>query len=257
MSNHIRLPSLNQFIIWLFALSVISFTLGGVITTLYGGNYTDTAREKQIPVTILRQDAQNALISLEIEGGTVNVTSGDQKALLSGVIRSKNAHEGPFQSYMETNGTGMLTIRQETSMFFDPLEKEDIWDLTVCPDIPVALSVVSGTGDVSIDAGSASLTGLNIKTGTGDITLNLTGWNENHLPVTIEAGLGDILILLPKTATIGASTEHGLGSRTITGFEGADGRYYHTSPIPGASMISLSINQGLGDLTMKVLPEGI
>ena len=255
MNSHIRLPSLKHVIIWLFAISVISFVIGGVITVFDGGKYTGTAGEKEVIVNISPQDARHSLISLEIESGEVNITAGDGRALVSGLIRSKYGNEGPIQSYSLVNGTGTLTITQESSMFFDPLEKEDAWDLSIHPDIPVALSIASGTGNISLDTGSAALSGIDLNAGAGNIMVDLSEWNGTHLPVSIQSGLGSILILLPESATIGADTENGLGSRAISGLDGTQGHYYRTSSVSGAPVISLAISQGLGDLTLKVVHE--
>jgi hypothetical protein len=256
MNIHIRPPPLKQILVWLFIISIISFAIGGAITYLDGGKSTITARERVIPVNIFTQEAQSAQISFEIDSGAVNITAGDTNALVSGKIRSKNAHDGPHQSYTVVNGTGILSLTQESSFFFDPLEKEDTWDLSLHPDIPVALSIESGAGNISVKTGSLPLTSLTIDAGAGDILVDLSRWKGIHLPVAIQEGLGTLILLLPEKATIGADIDNGLGTRTITGLEGGDGHYFHTSSLVQAPVLSVSINQGLGDLTMRVLPEG-
>ena len=250
MTEHFRVPSLKKIIIWLIVISCISFTFGGVITVLDGGRYAGNVGEKEIQLVIPPESAERAMISLEMVSGKMNVSTGRGDALLSGTIRSIYARNGPEKSYSVENGIGMLSLSQESSMFLDPLEKVDDWNLTLQQNIPFDLSLKSGTGEIRLDVGNAKMTSLRIDAGAGDVTVDLTTWKGSHLPVSISSGLGSLSVILPRDTSIAAETSNGFGSRTISGLDGEDGHYYHNDPVPGSPVISLAIKQGLGDLTL-------
>lgn len=250
----IRLPSLRQIIIWLVIITVVSFAIGGIITKIDGEHYRTTNGDKITPVNISPNGVENAEVSLEMETGSINLSEGTDEYLLSGDISGKNTQKGPTQTFETRNGTGYLTIKQESTVALDPISKEDTWNLALCRNIPISLSIISGTGSVSYQSGSLNLTNLAIHLGTGDLLVDLSSWKGRHLPVVINAGLGSVTIILPQDASIAASLESGLGSRTISGFEGGEGSYFHTGSDHNVSAISLSIKQGIGDLTMKVAP---
>ncbi|PKL59621.1 MAG: hypothetical protein CVV33_06895 [Methanomicrobiales archaeon HGW-Methanomicrobiales-4] len=179
------------------------------------------------------------------------MTSGNSDTLLCGTFRSTNLRDGPKQAYTVMDGIGMLTISQESSIFFDPIEKIEGWNISLHQTTPIDLILKSGTGDISLHTRTVNLTSLDIDAGAGDVIVDLTEWKGNHLPVSISSGLGSLSVILPQKTSIAAETDNGLGSRTISGLEGGDGHYYHTETTPGSPVISLSIKQGLGDLTLK------
>lgn len=254
MSDGIRVPSLRQVIIWLVIISCVSFAIGGIITGIDGGKYEGTWSEKITEINVSPGDVKNTEVSLEMETGSIDISANKTDALISGTVSGKNANAGPYQSYNISDRTGYLTIRQEHSIPLDPLSREDTWNFSMGQDLPTSLSVKSGTGSVRIRPGHANLTGLFVEIGTGDLAIDLSEWRGTHLPALIKGGIGSITIILPPDTSLAANVDAGIGSRTITGLEGGDGTYYHSVPDRQAPVISLSVNQGIGDLTMKVAP---
>ncbi len=250
-----RIPSMKQVTIWLFLISVAAFTAGGAVTYLDGGSYHPSATEMVIPLNISSDNVSDAVINLEVDSGTVIVSSGNDPGLITGTITTGSTHHGPKQSFDLVNETAVVTLTQESSFLYDPLEKEDTWDLSLHPDIPASLSVISGAGNVSVDAGRIPLSSLGIETGAGDISVNLTGWKGRHLGVSVEQGLGSITLLLPENATIHADIENGLGSRVISGLEGSDGHYIRHITGPDIPVISVSVMQGVGDLMIQTASQ--
>ena len=252
VNSGFRLPSLKQIIIWLVIITFISFFIGGVITFIDGGKYKATGKEITTNADVPSGNITHAMISLEMDTGNINLFSETSGSLLTGVISGKNAKTGPEQTFTSSNGAGYLKIKQETGRFMDPFMREDTWNLSINPDIPISLSVTSGAGNVNINPGKANLTDLAIHLGTGDISVDLSEWKGTHLPALITGGMGSMTIILPSNTSIATNLETGIGSRTILGLEGGDGVYYRTVPDHQAPVISLSVNQGIGDLTMRV-----
>jgi len=244
-------PSLREVIIWLFIISMVSFAIGGVITVMDGGKYKGNVTTLTVPILIPGTSISHSQVSLILEQGVLNISAGSGDTLINGTIKSKNAIIGPVNTYSTNNQTGILKIRQESTEFFDPREIEDTWDLTLHPDIPVDLSIECNAGELNINPGSCNLTSLFITCGTGDVFINLSAWNGSHLPASISLGIGSISVLVPEDASIAADTKTGVGSRTIEGLTGSEGVYFYTGSNSESSVISLSITQGVGDLTLK------
>lgn len=255
MNLPFRIPSMKQVAIWLFLISAGAFVIGGMITFLDGGSYHPSTGATAIPVNISSENVSNGLITLEMDSGTVNILPGDDSGLITGAVLTSNAPHGPKKSMEIVHETAIVTFSQESSFMYDPFGEEDSWNLLLHPDIPVSLSIHTGAGNVSVDAGSIPLSSLDIETGAGDIQVNLTGWKARHLAVAVEQGLGSISILLPQNATIHADIENGLGSRVISGLEGADGHYVRNRSGPDNPVISLSVMQGVGDLLIQADPK--
>lgn len=255
MISGIRFPPIRQIIIWLFIISVISFTIGAIITAIEGNSYKSQYQSTVTPVEIESGKIEHAIVTLEMDSGSINLSDNNTTNLITGNISGQHAQKGPDISYTSTDKVGHLKIKQESSMYLDPLSKSDTWNLTLGQTVPTSLSIIMNTGDLQIQPGNANLTDLSIIQGTGDLILDLSGWSGTHLMGSVEEGIGSMTILLPADASIATHVENGIGSRSILGLDGEKGTYSHTVQDQHAPVISLSVNQGIGDLTMKVVNE--
>ncbi|MDD1727566.1 MAG: toast rack family protein [Methanospirillum sp.] len=252
MITGIRLPALRQVIIWLVIISVLSFSIGTAISILEKGSYRPIEQETVTPIQITPGDITHASINLKLDSGRINISAGGKENLISGVIEGRNAKNGPDLSYTSMGKVGYLNVTQESTLWFDPISKEDYWNLSLGQDVPTSLYIQIGSGDLVLRPGKTNLTDLSVNQGTGDLTIDLTEWRGAHLLSSIDGGVGRISIILPPGTSIASRVEAGIGSRTISGLEGEEGIYYHLIPDRQVPVISLSVNQGIGDFTMKV-----
>jgi hypothetical protein len=250
MIADLNLPSLHQVIGWLVLITCISFGIGGIIATLDIGHYSEKSVENVTPVSISLHGAEKYLVALEMEQGSVHLSPGNSNELIRGTLKSRYSRSGPDLSYSCSGRTGFLSIRQAPSRFYEIIDKEDTWNLSLPTGRCVDLTVKCGVGDLTIDAGSLNLSSLQVDSGTGDVFIDLSSFTGKHLPVSVNAGVGGVKILLPPDSAVGAEIENGLGTRTISGLEGSDGRYYWTPDSSVGPVISLSVKQGIGDLTL-------
>jgi|GEM_PF-4950920 len=253
MKAGIKFPPLRQIIIWLFIISAISFAIGAIIAGIEGNSYKSKYQSTVTPVEIESGEIDHAIVALEIDSGSLNLSDDESMSLMSGNISGVHAQKGPDISFTSTDRVGHLNMKQESSMWLDPISKEDQWNLTLGQKVPTSLSIMMNTGDLRIKPGDANLTDLSIKQSTGDLILDLSGWKGTHLMGSIDEGIGSMTILLPADASIATRVENGIGSRSILGLDGEKGTYYHTVQDSQTPVISLSVNQGIGDLTMKVV----
>lgn len=247
----VRLPSLAQIIGWLTVITICAFAIGGSIDLLDGGKYRASQGTSLIPVNISANNLSNAEIVLEMDSGSITVGTGTSGYLLNGTLSSPQTQGKPEIASSVIRQTGYVRLKQEPFSLPDTFSREDTWDISLDTSIPAALAIMNGAGNVSIRPGSVPLNGLTVEMGSGDLLIDLTQWNASHLPITITGGLGSINITLPANTSIAAKVETGIGSRTISGLQGAGGSYYATggnhSPV-----ISLSVTQGIGDLSIGV-----
>ncbi len=252
VNTGVRLPSLRQVMIWLFTITVISFAIGGSIDMIDGGKYGNKTPDEESPLDVPSDNLTNAIVSLEMDTGNIILTQGDSEHLINGTICGPRLKEKPHQDFWVSEKTGHLSLKQEPYSLSHTFSHYENWSLSLNPEIPVALSVISGAGNINITPGEVKLSGLTVEMGTGDLDIDLSGWKGGHLPVLISGGLGSMSIILPNNTSIASSIETGIGSRTISGLEGGDGIYYLSMQNPHASVISLSVAQGVGDLTIGV-----
>ncbi|HWQ66882.1 MAG TPA: toast rack family protein [Methanospirillum sp.] len=251
MIGSVSLPSLKTVIMWLFVLTVLFFGIGWGITLIDSDQHTRTSYEKHIPLRVSADGIEQSALSLIIESGTLNLSCGIPGDLISGDIQTSVNRNGPVQAHEIKNGSSIFSLTQEKPGVGNLFVDDDRWNLGIDPTIPVSLDIRSGTGDVRIDSGPLNLTFLGVRSGAGDVFIDLTRCHARHLPVTIEAGLGDTILLLPEHSTIAADTEVGLGDAEVSGLEGSDGKYYYGSQSPDDPVISLSVKSGIGDLSIR------
>lgn len=247
----VRLPSLAQIIGWLMIITICAFGIGGSIDLIDGGKYRASQGTTVFPITIPSDNLTNAVVFLEMDTGSISIGAGTSGNLLNGTLTGPQLQQDPDLSFSFTGQTGSVILKQDSFSLPETFSREDIWNLTLDAPKPIALSVLCNTGNVSIRPGDVPLNGLTVEMGAGDLLIDLTEWNASHLPITITGGLGSINITLPANTSIASKVETGIGSRTISGLQGSGGSYYVTGK-NHSPVISLSVTQGIGDLSIGV-----
>lgn len=247
----VRLPSLAQVIGWLIVITICAFGIGAAIDFIDGGKYRASQGTTVVPVSIPADNLSDAMVFLEMDSGSISIGAGTSGNILNGTLTGPELQEDPDLSFSVTGQTGSVILKQESFRLPDAFSQEGIWNLTLDAPKPITLSVLCNTGNVSIRPGNVPLNGLTVEIGAGDLHVDLTEWNASHLPITITGGLGSITITLPANTSIASKIETGIGSRTISGLQGSGGSYYVTGR-SHSPVISLSVTQGIGDLSIGV-----
>jgi phage shock protein PspC (stress-responsive transcriptional regulator) len=116
-----------------------------------------------------------------------------------------------------------------------------------------------GFGDRTIDPRSAAAVRPVYDAGVGDVTLDLTRFDLSGLdePVTtrLDAGVGDVEILVPRSADVRVEVDSGIGDVDVLG-GGSDSGYFRgqgSAPWAGDDdpEIVLTINAGIGDVEVS------
>jgi len=118
-----------------------------------------------------------------------------------------------------------------------------------------------GMGDVTFRPQTAAEVQSVYRGGLGDMTLDLSEIDVSDLsePITtrVEHGLGDLEVLLPRTADVQMSVDVGLGSIDALGEDGRQGQGFYPGDGAGSwvddgeAEIDLTVNSGLGDVEVS------
>jgi hypothetical protein len=115
------------------------------------------------------------------------------------------------------------------------------------------LDISRGAGEVQVDlSGPASPTRLNIGGGAGAVTVDLSGAWQNDLEATIEGGLGNRTLILPRDVGVRVKVEIGVGGTEAAGLT-KEGEYY-TNDAYGQSDVTLNIqvDGGVGGTELRL-----
>lgn len=246
----IPIPSLRKVMVWLFIIMVSAFAVGMVF---YFFDAPEPDRTKGSWVTVYTPDEPVSLarIHLELDTGSLSLTEGNGPSLLAGQVHVTRKEVAPRLLYLNTDGTATVSIDRQSDLVQYLFGDEEVWELALNREIPSELSVISGAGDISVASGRSQLSGVELESGFGSITLDLTGWSGTHLAGILSAGVGEITVLLPDDAHIAIALSSGFGNLNVQGLSGDTTGYYYHPDMAGAPSIDLAISQGIGGITIR------
>ncbi len=226
----------------------------GLIAALLLGGCNSPAR-----VGALRNESKSVelgntrSVSAQINfgAGALHVTGGAEK-LLEADFTYNVAQIKPEVKY--TNGT--LVVQQPDTWSLPDLRGiEDFrneWDLRLNDEVPMDLSLDIGAGSGNLQLAGLSLTGLDIRLGFGEYTIDLSGDWARNLDVTISPGAANISLRLPKQVGVRVKVEEGPHTIDTTGLA-QDGNVYTNDAydVAGVTM-RVNIDSGPGQISLIV-----
>jgi len=252
----------------LMAVVAVLLTVGGCGSGVRVG---ELQTESQ---TVELGGATSVRVEIDMAAGKLDVTGGAAE-LLEADFTFNVAELKPEVEY----GGGTLSVRTpDVKVRGDSLwDLDDYryeWDLRLNDDVPVVmkvnlgagradlklgslslteLDISRGAGDMLVDlSGSASPTRLNIGGGAGAVTVDLTGAWQNDLEATVEGGLGNRTLILPRDVGVRVKVEIGVGGTEAAGLT-KEGEYY-TNDAYGQSDVTLNIqvDGGVGGTELRL-----
>lgn len=168
-----------------------------------------------------KDDAASARVEVNVGVGELNVTplvdsnnlfEADAKYI--GEIEFK--HEGGAEKFVS------LSQRSDNADFgfgffgflFNTEANRLMWDVRLSPDVPLELTINTGTGGTALALESLQLSGLKVNAGTGGITLALPRMDESYR-VEISAGTGGGTVSIPEGAALRLHASSGTGGFTF------------------------------------------
>jgi hypothetical protein len=200
-------------------------------------------------------DAGGAMAAdVEITMGTGElVVGGGSPALMTANFTYNIADWRPEVVYNVTGTNGRLEVKQP-ELSLEGIPGDDIeytWTLGFNEAMPLDLTVNLGLGSNNLDLSRLNLTGLNVRNGVGETTLNLNGSYPQSFDVDIVGGVGSTTVTLPAAVGVRLETTTGLGSVNVVGLRRDGDAYvnnaYGVSPVT----MNVKVNGGVGEITVE------
>jgi hypothetical protein len=262
-------------------------TIGLILALILTGTFLGSQKDPSVITEQFSEElgsADSARIALEFSVGPAQLEALQNS---NDLFQAEITHIGEVE--FSSSGTSRKTIQLDTrelsfnSAWFDLVnEKELKWDVGISPEIPVALDINGGVGEVELDLSELQLTGLDLNIGVGKFYIFLPSTIESYdakivgsvgetlieiaegadIRLDIEGGVGEVIIDLPEDAAVRLDASIGVGRvrvpshfRQVQGgdsdFVGEDG-VWETSGFDSADRrIIIQFDGGVGGLILR------
>ena len=99
--------------------------------------------------------------------------------------------------------------------------------------------------------GSLSLTGLDVKLRAGETTLNLAGNRSHSFNATIQGGVGDLTVVLPRRVGVRVTAKHGIGDIDVHGLRQDGDTYVNGAYGSSHVTVNVTIEHGVGTIVLE------
>lgn len=158
----------------------------------------------------------------------------------------------PDVSYAVSEGTGTLVVRQPENVQVNNLGNvRNTWNVRLAPGVPTDLRLRLDVGRSAVDLRGIDLTSLDVITGVGETTIDLSGPRGRGFSARVEASVGKLTLRLPRS--VGARVtggKYGLGSFTADGVSVDSGSWVNDANSGTGPKIDIELQRGIGDLNI-------
>ncbi|EKN71217.1 toast rack family protein [Schinkia azotoformans] len=193
-------------------------------------------------------------VSIRLGAGDLTLSGNTAKA--AEVDFSYNVEElKPVIDYKIAEGEGQLSIIQ--SNMNKPMGNleglEYKGNVVLNNNLPIILYVKTGAGENLLDLSAVQLQNAEIYTGVGQTTINFAGDYKKDFEASIESGVGNTEIIVPKNVGVKVLIENGIGKVETEGLKSVDNDQYVNDSYEKAKIkTNIKIKMGVGDLKIKV-----
>jgi hypothetical protein len=208
---------------------------------------------------------QQALDDYESASILIDMTS--QPVSIQALNNSKNLIEGDLTyqgdlifdvQSQKSNADIRLDTRLIENWVVIPFQNkpEAKWDISLTPEIPLDLTLDTGSGSCDFDLSDLLLEEFFLDSSSGSISLSLP--DGQSYPVKIDSGSGSVRIAIPDDVGIRVRIDSGSGSfspgssfKLVNGERNGDGTWENNKYDTAAQTIEMVIDQGSGSITFK------
>lgn len=199
--------------------------------------------------TVDRGEAKAVRFNVEMPAGEL-VFEGGGDHLLSANFFQDGSWPTPQVDYSVSDGVGYLKISQEGHDQFIG-KTDNTWNLKVNDATPLELKVDVGAGRGEFHLDKVDLTKLELNIGAGQANVDLTGERAKDLQVTIQGGVGQAVVRLPRNIGVVANVHGGLGSIDTNGLTAENGHYINAAYGKSHNTIHLTVEGGIGQIKLE------
>jgi hypothetical protein len=215
--------------------------------TWHGRTFADESHDTQ---AVELQGATSADVDLEIPAGEITLAGGSSR-LMDADFRYVGGQGKPNVDYSVSSGRGELRVTQDDNRWHTHFGNEDNeWNMRVANDVPLDLHVQMGAGHSDLRLNGVNLKNLDVHMGAGQLDLDLTGERKTSVGGTIEGGVGQATIRLPKDVGVHVDATGGIGSVDARGMKRDGSSYVNESYGKTPTNIELTIHGGVGSIRL-------
>ena len=197
---------------------------------------------------IERDKSELVRAELRMGAGELNVRGGAQE-MLEAEFRYDVPQWKPEIRYNATGFRGILTIEQPSGR---KVSGKAIcgWKLRFNDDTPLDMIVHIGVGQAELDLGSLSLRSVEVNIGVGEVKMDLRGTPKHDYDVTIQGGVGEATIQLPRGVGVVADAHGGIGEINAHGMRKRGSRYVNDLYDNAKVIVHLNVTGGIGTINL-------
>jgi hypothetical protein len=260
--------TMTRVILWLIAITVVSFAIGFGILAISGGfspgpepvasPFNSTAFKSANTTSVPLDGAASGDVRVVLGTGDLTVRGGAQRdSLMEATVYSGNPGMQPDFT-VSMNGsekqavmTGTGHKKKDWVFAHAPESWDNTWEVILNGGIPLAVTVNTGAGDCDIRLGDTNLTTLAVNTGAGDTVIDLGGYHGSRFSAVIHNGVGDMSLRVPKESNTRILLHQGVGDIDASGLAQTD-EYYTTAGFnPALPANEIAITQGVGSIELE------
>jgi hypothetical protein len=262
--------TMTRVILWLIAITIVSFTIGLGLLAL-SGNFPPGAEQKAGPfkntlfgspnmTSFLLDGASSGEIRILLGAGDLTVLGGAHDGQL---MEAKVFSELPEMQpdYTEGMNNSVKTVamtetghkKKDWFAAHSPGSWANTWDVRIGDEVPVKLIVNVGAGDCELILGTTNLTSLTVNTGAGDTMIDLAGYHSGRYDGVIHNGVGDLTLRITRGSNTRILIHHGVGDIVAQGFEQNDETYTPAGFNPTRPVNEISLSQGVGSIQLEAV----
>ncbi|QHE50642.1 toast rack family protein [Pontibacillus sp. HMF3514] len=228
---------------YLWCLSV------GLLVVLSGCNLVFSEEVMEEEIKIEAGQAEELKVDLDMGAGKL-IVQGGAEDWLNGKFRYSDKKLDPDVSYNQDQG--QIRIDQSNVNFNYGKDTKNEWDLQLTNDTPIELNVNTGASKTELNLEGINLNHLNIDSGVGKLTVDLSGDWEESFDVNVESGVGKTTFILPSDQGVKIKSDSGIGTTSFEGFiSKGDGIYVNEAYEKSDVTIEINADVGVGKTVFK------
>lgn len=211
--------------------------------------------------------SRDETVTVPLDGAatlSANVRMGVGELTLSGEPSSTAALDARFRyapvrwkptvEYSKNASEGMLYVSQpegDTKMNLGP-DIENTWDLTLPGKVPVKLSLKLGLGKSTVDLRDVDVRDLEVVTGVGETTLDLSGARTDDVDARVTSGVGELVIRVPKGVGVRITGGNQMvGELIANGFTKQGDTRMNAAYGSAGPKIEIAVTGGIGEIRIE------
>ncbi|WP_442594725.1 toast rack family protein [Neobacillus sp. D3-1R] len=233
---------------------VLGLMISASLMWIAGCSSVVSGKEKDSDVFVKKDKAKELEVVLNVGAGKLNVSEGASD-WVEGEIQYSMKELKPKVSYKKSGKTGKVVIEQSkknlSGINFKNIEND--WDLEFSNDIPIDLEVNTGATETKLNLQGLKLSNLDVSSGVGNVTVDLSGNWKKSFDVDLKMGVGQSTIILPKDVGVKIKSSKGIGHADFEGFiSKGNGVYVNDAYEDADVIIDVETDLGIGEAIFKL-----